>query len=401
MPIFIYKSATKQGREISGEIEAKNKDEASSMLRAKQIHVESIKAKPIEITLPGFGEKVKDRDIAIFTRQFSTMIDAGLPLVQCLSILATQTENKTFCKHLGEIRDDVEQGSTYNESLRKHPKVFSELYTNMIEAGEIGGIMDTILCRLAAYIEKNMHLKKQIKSAMVYPSCIMFIAGIIVTGLLVFVIPIFADMFADFGKELPWPTKFCIELSDFVSSWKGGGLIVVSIIVFIVGITQAYKTKKGQFAIDAFLLKTPVFGDLIRKVSVSKFTRTLGTLTSSGVPIIDGLDIVARTSGNKVVEKAIYFAKDSISEGKTISEPLGQSNVFPPMVVQMINVGEATGALDTMLSKIADFYDEEVDNAVAALTAMLEPMLMVFLGITIGFIVIAMYLPIFEMAGGI
>jgi len=395
MPAYIYKGKTKLGKDVSGEVEAKNKNDAVALLSSRQIIVGTIKAKPVAINIPGFAPRVNDRDLAIFTRQFSTMIDAGLPLIQCLSILSTQTENKEFCKHIGQIRDDVEQGSTYNESLRKHPKVFSELYTNMIEAGEIGGIMDTILTRLAVYIEKNMKLKKQIKSAMVYPSVIMAIASTIVTGLLVFIIPVFADMFSDFGKELPWPTKVCVASSDFIGSWDGGGVILISLISFVIAIRQLYKTKSGRFYIDKFLLMLPVFGDIIRKVSVSKFTRTLGTLTSSGVPI------VARTSGNKVVERAIERARESISEGKTISEPLGQSKVFPPMVVQMINVGESTGALDTMLSKIADFYDDEVDNAVASLTAMLEPMLMVFLGVTIGFIVVAMYLPIFEMAGSL
>ncbi len=401
MPVYIYKAKTKQGKEISGEVKAKNKDEATSSLNGKQLTIESIKSKPIEINIPGFEEKIKDRDLAIFTRQFSTMIDAGLPLVQCLGILSTQTENKELRKHLAGIKDEVEQGATYNEALRKHPKAFNELYANMVEAGEVGGILDTILSRLAAYIEKNMQLKKKIKSAMFYPAIIMAIAGIIVSGLLIFVIPIFADMFKDFGKELPMPTQMCMDASAFMGSWSGGGVLFLSGIISIFIIKRVYKTKKGQLWIDTLLLKLPVFGDLIRKVSVSKFTRTLGTLTSSGVPILEGLDIVARTAGNKVVEKAIVASRESISEGKTISEPLMQTKVFPAMVVQMINVGETTGKLDTMLGKIADFYDDEVDNAVAALTSMLEPMLMVFLGITVGFIVVAMYLPIFQMAAGL
>ena len=332
----------------------------------------------------------------VFTRQFATMIDAGLPLVQCLEILASQQENKTFKKTLTEIRQSVEGGATFAAALKQHPKVFSSLYANMVEAGEAGGILDTILNRLAQYMEKAMSLKKKVKSAMIYPSTIVSVAVVVVIFLLVFVIPTFKAMFEGFGAALPLPTQIVLELSRIVRTY------------FLVGLGRHrgrdrrrskwwYGTEAGRNKIDAFLLKTPVFGILIRKVAVAKFTRTLGTLISSGVAILDGLDITARTAGNKVVEAAVLRTRASIAEGKTIADPLRESGVFPPMVVQMIAVGEQTGALDAMLGKIADFYDEEVDTAVANLTSLLEPMLMVFLGVVIGGVVIAMYLPIFKL----
>ncbi|GFO64385.1 type II secretion system F family protein [Geomonas paludis] len=353
----------------------------------------------MELKIPGMGgpKKIETKDLVVFTRQFATMIDSGLPLVQCLDILSSQQENKTFKDILVRVKESVESGSTFADALAKHPKAFDQLYVNLVAAGEVGGILDTILARLAAYIEKAMKLKKQVKGAMVYPMTIMSIAVIVVGVILVFVIPTFAKMFADFGGELPAPTKFVIALSNFLVKY------IVVIIAAMFGIKYAigkyYQTPAGRKMIDALALKAPVIGPLVRKVSVAKFTRTLGTMISSGVPIMDGLEIVAKTAGNKIVEEAIYNVRQSISEGKTIAEPLAESGVFPPMVVQMISVGEATGAMDAMLNKIADFYDDEVDDAVGALTSMMEPLLMVFLGTTVGGLVIAMYLPIFKLAG--
>jgi type IV pilus assembly protein PilC len=354
----------------------------------------------LELKLPGSGsKKVETKDLVVFTRQFATMIDSGLPLVQCLDILAGQQENKTFKAILYKVKEDVESGSTFADALAKHPKAFDQLYVNLVAAGEVGGILDTILNRLAAYIEKAMKLKKQVKGAMVYPATIMAIAVIVVGVILVFVIPTFAKMFADFGGELPGPTKFVIALSNFLKKY-----IIVMIGAFFLiswAFKKYYATPKGQKIIDRLALKAPIVGPLIRKVSVAKFTRTLGTMISSGVPIMDGLEIVAKTAGNKIVEEAIYSVRQAISEGKTMAEPLQECGVFPPMVVQMISVGEATGAMDAMLSKIADFYDDEVDDAVGALTSMMEPLLMVFLGTTVGGLVIAMYLPIFKLAGAV
>lgn len=361
--------------------------------------VTSVKSKSAGLSFNFGGGSVGDRDIVIFTRQFSTMIDAGLPLVQCLEILSSQTENKALAKAVGEIRSDVEGGATYADALKKHPKIFDNLYVNMVAAGEAGGILDTILNRLAKHIEKAAKLKSQIKSAMVYPAVVIAVAVIIVGILMVFVIPIFAQMFADFGGELPGPTKLVVTASDIAKAHALKIVIGGGIVFFF--LKKLYQTEKGQRILDRLALATPVIGDLIRKASVAKFTRTLGTLISSGVPIMDGLIIVAKTSGNRIVEEGIMTARQSISEGKNLSEPLGKTGVFPPMVVQMIAVGETTGALDSMLGKIADFYDEEVDQAVSTLTSMLEPMLMVFLGVVIGFIVVAMYLPIFKMAGAV
>ncbi len=396
MATFVWTGKTRQGAIKKGEVAAENRDEAMNLLQKDQILVTSIKKKAANWNV-SFGEKkVTDKDIVIFTRQFATMIDAGLPLVQCLEILGSQSEHPTLRKAITTVRNDVESGSTYADALRKHPKVFDDLYVNMVAAGEVGGILDTILTRLSAHIEKAMKLKKQIKSAMVYPLTIMTVAVAVIIVLMVFVIPIFANMFTDFGGTLPGLTQMVIDISEFFQRN----------ILYMIGVAWAaswsikryYKTPKGNFNIDNLALKMPVIGDLIQKASIAKFTRTLGTLITSGVPILEGLEIVARTSGNKVVERAVNRARVSISEGKTIADPLSKEKVFPPMVVQMIAVGETTGAIDNMLGKIADFYDDEVDSAVATLTSMLEPMMMVFLGITIGTIVIAMYLPIFEMA---
>jgi type IV pilus assembly protein PilC len=356
--------------------------------------------KGFNFKIPGMGaKKVETKDIVIFTRQFATMIDSGLPLVQCLDILSSQQENKTFKEVLLKVKENVESGSTFADSLGRHPKVFDQLYVNLVAAGEVGGILDTILNRLAAYIEKSMKLKKQIKGAMVYPATIMSIAVVVVGVILIFVIPTFAKMFEEFGGELPAPTKIVIALSNFIVKYL---IVMIALFfAFVSGFKKYYATKNGRYQVDRLALKAPIVGPLIRKVSVAKFTRTLGTMISSGVPIMDGLDIVAKTAGNKIVEEAIYNVRQAISEGKTIAEPLAACGVFPPMVVQMIAVGEATGAMDAMLNKIADFYDDEVDSAVSAMTAMMEPMLMVFLGTTVGGLVVAMYLPIFKIAGAV
>ncbi|MGD0265567.1 MAG: type II secretion system F family protein [Candidatus Methylomirabilota bacterium] len=395
MAVFVYTGRTRSGQTITGEMEAPTRTAVVAKLRTQQVIATNVRGKPRDITIPGFGGGVDEKEIVVFTRQFATMIDAGLPLVQCLEILASQQDNKVFKKALTEIRQSVEGGLTFAAALKQHPKIFTSLYANMVEAGEAGGILDTILNRLAQYMEKAMALKKKVKSAMIYPSTIVSVAVVVVIFLLVFVIPTFKAMFEGFGAALPLPTQIVLELSNIVRAYFLVGLGAIA--AMIVGIRMWYKTSSGKLAIDSFLLKTPVFGMLIRKVAVAKFTRTLGTLISSGVAILDGLDITARTAGNKVVEGAVLRTRAAIAEGKTIADPLKASGVFPPMVVQMIAVGEQTGALDAMLGKIADFYDEEVDTAVANLTALLEPMLMVFLGVVIGGVVIAMYLPIFKL----
>ncbi len=396
MATFVWTGRTKQGGIQKGEIAAGNKDEVIGLLRKQNILVTSVNSKSGGFKFPMGGGSVSGKDIVIFTRQFSTMIDAGLPLVQCLEILSTQCENKLLQKTLITVRQDVEGGATYADSLRKHPKIFDDLYANMVAAGEAGGILDTILNRLSKHMEKSMKLQKQITSAMVYPGVIVSIAVLVITVLMVWVIPTFAKMFTDFGGTLPLPTVIVIAASNFMQHYII--LIVGVVVACFIGFKKFYRTSVGRKLVDTYLLKVPVVGDLIRKAAVANFTRTLGTLITSGVPILDGLAIVAKTAGNKVVEEALLSVKQSISEGKTIAEPLKKTNVFPPMVVQMIGVGEQTGALDAMLEKIADFYDDEVDSAVTALTSLMEPALMVFLGISIGFIVIAMYLPIFKMA---
>ena len=395
MAVFVYTGRTRSGQTITGEMEAATREAVAAKLRTQQIIATNVRGKPRDITIPGFGGGVDEKEIVIFTRQFATLIDAGLPLVQCLEILASQQENKVFKKALTEIRQSVEGGLTFAAALKQHPKIFTSLYANMVEAGEAGGILDTILNRLAIYMEKAMALKKKVKSAMIYPSTIVTVAMVVVIFLLIFVIPTFKAMFEGFGAALPLPTVIILDLSRLmITYWY---LLLGIPVGLVVGLRMWYKTAAGKLAVDTFMLKTPVFGLLIRKVAVAKFTRTLGTLISSGVAILDGLDITARTAGNKVVERAVLQTRASIAEGKTIAEPLKASGVFPPMVVQMIAVGEQTGALDAMLGKIADFYDEEVDTAVGNLTALLEPMLMVFLGVIIGGVVIAMYLPIFKL----
>ena len=401
MPVFRYTGKTRSGVVQKGEIEAGDRNAAVGVLRQKQILVTSITPRPkaIELKIPGLGGKIKEKDIVVFTRQLATMIDAGLPLVQCLEILSRQALNKKFATTIGQIKTDVESGDTFADALRKHPRVFDEFFTNMVEAGEAGGILDSILARLAVYLEKARALKGRVKSAMVYPAAIVSIAVLVIVFLMIYVIPVFAEMFDSFGGTLPAPTRLVMNLSYFTRTYIWYFIPVVIAGVFCY--RRFYRTEKGQHVVDALLLKAPVVGPLIQKVAVAKFTRTLGTLVSSGVPIIDALQITARTAGNKVVEEAVVAIISSVKEGQTIADPLGRQNIFPPMVVQMIEVGETSGALDMMLNKIADFYDEEVDAAVSALTSLLEPALMVFLGITIGFVVVAMYLPIFKIAGAV
>ncbi len=399
MPEFKWKGKDTNGNEQTGIMKADSAEAVRLHLRRQKITPVSIRKrmKDIQITIPGVTNRISERDIVVFTRTFSTMVDAGLPLVQCLEILARQTENPVFAKAISDIGQAVESGSTYADALRKHPKIFDDLYCNMVEAGETGGILDTILNRLAAYMEKSVALKRQVKSALVYPSVVITVAASVVTFLMYFVIPTFGRIFTSLGSTLPLPTQIVINISEFIQSYIG--LIILGLIGLFFGVRYARKTDRGAKIFDAMLLKLPVFGMLLRKVAVAKFTRTLGTLISSGVPILEGLEITAKTAGNKVVEEAVMKTRVSISEGKTISEPLSATEVFPPMVTQMIAVGESTGALDAMLEKIADFYDEEVDVAVQNLTQMLEPMLMVFLGVSIGFIVIAMYMPMFKLIG--
>jgi len=403
MPKYSWEGKTRSGQVMKGDMDAPNEAAVTAQLKGQGIIASSIKERgkglDLEIKIPGFAPKVTTKDIVVFTRQFCTMIDAGLPLVQCLDILSRQQENKTFKDILVNVKESVESGSTFAEALRKHPKAFDELYVNLVAAGEVGGILDTILNRIAAYIEKAMKLKKQVKSAMTYPTTIIGIAVLVITVILLFVIPQFQSMFADFGQTLPIPTLMVIAMSEFIQSYFIH--IGVGIWLFVFAFKRTYRTKRGREIIDELSLKVPVMGILIRKVAVAKFTRTLGTMISSGVPILDGLDIVAKTAGNKTIEKAIYAVRQSISEGKTIAEPLEKSGVFPSMVCQMIAVGEQAGAVDTMLNKIADFYDDEVDDAVENLTAMMEPLLMLFLGTTVGGLVIAMYLPIFQMASAV
>ena len=393
MPTYKYKT-TIRGKVQSGEIEADDEQGAISKLKQRNISVTSVKKK-FESAFLSNKKPITERDIVIFTRQFSTMVDAGLPLVQCLEILGKQADNPSFGEVIMKIKVDIESGSNLSDAMRKHPKVFNSLYANLVEAGEAGGILDTILGRLANYIEKALALKKKVKSAMVYPGAIITVACLVVAFLMIFVIPTFATMFSSGGAELPGPTAIVMNVSDF---FRNQYLFIIGgPILFFILFKKVYATERGNIEIDRIFLKLPVVGMLIRKVSTAKFSRTLGTLLSSGVPLIEGMDICARTSGNKIVELAILNTIEAIKEGETIAAPLARENVFPAMVIQMIDVGESAGALDAMLSKIADFYDEEVDTAVEGLTALLEPALMVFLGIVVGFIVVAMYLPIFKM----
>ena len=394
MAVFVYQGRSASGMQ-NGEIEASDRSAAVGELRRRAILVTKIAEKTAPRVTFKFGGKVNDKEMAIFTRQFSTMIDAGLPLVQCLNILAEQSESKTLRSVTGQVARNVEGGSTLADALRRHPRTFDDLFTNLVEVGEAGGILDVVLQRLSAYIEKAAALKRKVKAAMVYPSAIIGVALMVVIFMLTFVIPTFAQMFKDLGADLPLPTKVVLWLSTFVRTYIL--LIIAGMVGCVLALRSYYRTEGGRATIDALMLKLPVFGTLIRKVAVARFTRTLGTLVQSGVPILDGLRITARTAGNKVVEKAVLQCRAAVTEGKTLAEPLRVSGVFPPMVTQMISVGEQTGALDAMLSKIADFYDDEVDTAVSTLTSLLEPIMIVFLGVVVGGLVVAMYLPIFKL----
>jgi type IV pilus assembly protein PilC len=398
MKTFTYKGTNRAGTAVAGEMAANNKTELQTMLRRQSITPTKMSEKGKEFNLPTFGGGVTAKELAVFTRQFSVMIDAGLPLVQCLEILASQQENKVFQKVLIGTRGAVEGGSNLSTAMKQYPKVFDPLYSNMVEAGETGGILDTILQRLSTYIEKNVKLKRAVKSALVYPIGVLTIAAGVITLLLWKVVPIFATLFAGLGVDLPLPTKIVIALSNFVGSIFGF-LILVAVVGIILALKAWYGTAQGRMVMDTLVLKLPVIGILMRKIAVARFTRTLGTLISSGVPILEGLDITARTSGNAVVEKALFQVRKSLEEGKSLTEPLKECEVFPGMVTQMISVGEQTGAMDAMLSKIADFYEEEVDAAVKDLLTALEPVMIVFLGVVVGGVVISMYLPLFSLIG--
>jgi len=396
MPVYTYRGTNRAGSNVSGEQVAENKTELAALLRRQQIKVIKMSEKGREFSLPSFGGGVNSKELAIFTRQFSVMIDAGLPLVQCLEILAGQQDNRTFQKVLTGTRSGVEGGSTLSAAMRQFDKVFDQLYVNMVEAGETGGILDTILQRLSAYIEKNVKLKRAVKSALVYPVAVILVATGVIILLLWKVVPVFATLFVGLQVDLPLPTRIVIGLSNFIGSIFGF-LILVFFVGFAVALKVWYGTGKGRMAIDTVLLKLPLIGILLRKIAVARFTRTLGTLISSGVPILEGLDITARTAGNAVIEKALLHVRKSVEAGRTLADPLRETDVFPGMVTQMIGVGEQTGAMDAMLQKIADFYEDEVDAAVKDLLSAMEPMMIVFLGVVVGGIVISMYLPLFSL----
>ena len=396
MAKYEWKGKNKSGENQRGVLVAKSKEEAEALLRQRQIAPSSIKEEGKKFKLPTFGGGVLPKDLAIFTRQFSVMIDAGLPLIQCMEILGSQQENKAFATIIQAVRSDVESGATLSDAMRKFPKAFDALYVNMIAAGEAGGILDQILDRLSQYIEKAVKLKAQVKSAMMYPLIVCLVAFAVILIIMYKVIPTFSAMFASAGAELPLPTQITMGCSKFVENYILFIFILIGLTIW--ALRKYHNTFHGRRVLDRLVLKLPVFGDMLKKIAISRFCRTLATLISAGVPILDGIEITARTSGNAIIEDALMAVRKEIEEGKTISEPLTKTAIFPGMVVSMIGVGESTGALDTMLSKIADFYEDEVDVAVATMMSMLEPILIVFLGIVIGFIVISLYLPIFAMA---
>lgn len=395
MPVYTYRARTRTGTTISGERVADNQQVLAAMLRREQVSPLAIKEKQKRFAGSSFGGKVKAKELAVFTRQFSVMIDAGLPLVQALESLGSQMENKVFKKVITAVRTDVEGGSTLANAMKNQPKVFDDLYTNMIAAGETGGILDTILQRLSTYIEKNVKLKRAVRSALIYPCSILTIAMGVVTLILVYVVPTFMTLFAGLGVPLPVPTQVVISMSHFMTRY--GLFILFGLGVFAVAFRSYYSTQAGRYNVDAFLLKLPIFGMLLRKIAVARFSRTLSTLITSGVPLLEALDVTAKTAGNAVIEKAIMDTRKAVEQGRTIVDPLKQSNIFPPMVTQMISVGEQTGAMDAMLTKIAEFYEEEVDAGVKDLLTAMEPMLIVFLGVVVGGIVISMYLPLFTL----
>ncbi|MEO8874046.1 MAG: type II secretion system F family protein [Polyangiaceae bacterium] len=401
MAEWVWEARARTGEMRKGGMEAESEEAVEARLRQQQLTPTKVKKKPREFRLPSFGGGVDTKDLVTFTRLFATMIDAGLPIVQCIDILQGQTENKIFAEVLRDVKTSVEQGSTFSDSLRRHPKVFDALYTNLVQAGEVGGILDTILNRLAVYNEKNMKLKRQVRGAMVYPSVVLFVFMAVMVILLGFVIPSFKNVFKDLGSsdELPALTQGVISLSEFFI--HNILIFILGLAAFVFGAVQAYRNPKGKKLAHKTMLRLPVVGNVLRKIAVARFTRTLGTLLSSGVPILDALEIVAKTAGNVIVEEGILYTRLRISEGKNMAGPLTETNIFPSMVVQMVGVGEQTGALDAMLSKIADFYEEEVDVAVGALTSLIEPVMMVGIGGTVGVVLIAMYLPIFSIAGKI
>jgi type IV pilus assembly protein PilC len=395
MPSFEWRGRTRAGQVRQGVLVAENRGAAEAALRRDQIQVQNLREKREIRLMPRLPQRVSSKRLAIFTRQFSVMLDAGLPLVQCLEILGEQEENRTFRGIIQRVRSDVEQGSSLAEAMRRHPKAFDDLFVNMVAAGEAGGILDVILQRLATFLEKITKLKAQVKSALIYPASVITIAIGVVWIILRFVIPTFAQLFAGLGSEMPWITRVVVGTSNFVGRYSPW--IILAVILLAIFLSRWHKTDRGRRAIDGFMLKIPIIGMLLRKIAVARFCRTLATLTTSGVPILDGLEITAKTSGNAIIEDAVMAVRRSVEEGKTISEPLAETKVFPPMVVQMINVGEQTGALDQMLSKIADFYEDEVDTAVAGLMKLIEPLLIAFLGVVIGVIVASMYLPLYSL----
>ncbi|MCX5832837.1 MAG: type II secretion system F family protein [Deltaproteobacteria bacterium] len=399
MPIFLWSATTKKGESKKGETEAADEAAVKGILRRQGYKDFTVKKKPKDLfeNVAFMQQKITEKDVVVFCRIFSTMISAGLPLIQCLDLLGRQEQNKTFSKVIGTIKADIEGGSTLTDALRKYPEIFDALFVNLVAAGEVGGILDVVLGRLSGYMEKALKLKGQVKGAMSYPIIVLVIATAIVAGLLIFVVPTFQKMFEGMGGALPGPTQFLVDVSQACQKYWFHA--IVSVMALRYGLKKYYATEKGTLFFDALILKAPIFGPLLKKVAVSRFSRTLSTMMQSGVSILEGLDIVSRTAGNKIIELALVKTKQSISEGRTIAEPLAETDIFPGMVVQMIAVGEATGALDAMLEKIADFYDDEVDAAVAGLTAMLEPLMMMILGPIVGFILIAMYLPIFKAAG--
>jgi type IV pilus assembly protein PilC len=401
MAVYLWEAQTVRGEIKKGELDAPDDSTARAQLRRRGFKTVEVKKKPKDLLeyLPFLQGKIKEKEIIVFARQFSTMINAGLPIVQCLEMLGVQEQNKVFAKIILAIKIDIEAGSTLSEALKKYPKIFDSLFVNLVSAGEAGGILDKILIRLSNYMEKNSKLKSKVKGAMVYPASVLIISFAVVSILLIKVVPVFSKMFTGMGQALPGPTQFLVNASEFTRS--NFLYIIAGIVLLIVALKKIYSTEKGKRTIDQYLLRAPIFGDLLKKVAVAKFSRTLSTMLGSGVPIIEGLDIVSRTAGNKIIEEALQETKKKISEGKTISEPLSESGIFPPMVVQMIAVGENTGSLDGMLSKIADFYDDEVDAAVSSMTSLLEPLMMVFLGGSGGRMIICMYLPIFKMAGAV
>ncbi|PKK84847.1 MAG: pilus assembly protein PilC [candidate division Zixibacteria bacterium HGW-Zixibacteria-1] len=398
MPVFEYKGKTLAGSPVQGDLTAKDRSDLERILRRNRILVTSIRKKPTELKIK-IGTGIKKVEISRFTRQFATMIGAGLPMVQCLDILANQMENKELCRIISDVKQSVEGGSTLSEAMRKHKKVFDDLYVNMVESGEMGGALDTILVRLAVYREKSDALIRKVKGAMVYPSVIVVVATGVTIAMLTFIVPVFANMFGSLGAELPKPTQIILDISNFLRS--NFLFLAMGIIGGAIAFVYWVKTPGGKATFDTFLIKSPVFGNLVRKSAVARFTRTLGTLLSSGVSILDALDITAKTAGNTVISNAIKKSVLSIAEGDTITAPLKESGVFPPMVTQMISVGEKTGGLDDMLRKIADFYDEEVDEAVSALTSLIEPLIIVVMGVVIGGMLVAMYLPMFDIIGKI